>query len=84
MPVDRQIQALLDKGAGVPATHTAVDVARAQYEARIALMAPAAEIANVREQTIGRAAAHPHLHTARYKPISAACILSRQRVRCAT
>jgi acetyl esterase len=27
-------------------------VARAQYEARIALMAPAAETANVREQTI--------------------------------
>jgi acetyl esterase/lipase len=27
-------------------------VARAQYEARITLMAPAAEIANVREQTI--------------------------------
>jgi acetyl esterase len=38
---------------GVPATHTLpVDVARAQYEARIALMAPAAEIADVREQTI--------------------------------
>ena len=44
MPVDPQIQALLDKGTGVPATHTLpVDVARAQYEARIALMAPAAE-----------------------------------------
>jgi acetyl esterase len=53
MPVDPQIQALLDKGTGVPATHTLpVDVARAQYEARIALMAPAAEIASVREQTI--------------------------------
>jgi hypothetical protein len=40
MPVDPQIQALLDKGTGVPATHTLpVDVARAQYEARIALMA---------------------------------------------
>ncbi len=36
MPVDPQVQALLDKGAGVPATHTlAVDVARAQYEARM-------------------------------------------------
>jgi acetyl esterase len=53
MPVDPQIQTLLDKGTGVPATHMLpVDVARAQYEARIALMAPAAEIANVREQTI--------------------------------
>ena len=53
MPVDPQIQVLLDKGTGVPATHTLpVDVARAQYEARIALMAPAAEIAGVREQTI--------------------------------
>jgi len=54
MPVDPQIQALLDKGTGVPATHTlAVPVARAQYEARIALMATPAEIAAVREQTIG-------------------------------
>jgi acetyl esterase len=53
MPVDPQIQVLLDKGTGVPATHTLpVDVARAQYEARIALMAPPAEIASVREQTI--------------------------------
>jgi acetyl esterase len=53
MPVDPQIQALLDKGTGVPATHTlAVAVARAQYEARIALMAPPAEIAAVHEQTI--------------------------------
>jgi acetyl esterase len=53
MPVDPQIQALLDKGAGVPATHTlSVAVARTQYEARIALMAPPAEIAAVREQTI--------------------------------
>jgi len=53
MPVDPQIQALLDKGTGVPATHTLpVDVARAQYEARIALMAFPAEIAGVREQII--------------------------------
>jgi acetyl esterase len=37
----------------VPATHTLpVDVARAQYEARIVLMAPPAEIAGVREQII--------------------------------
>ena len=53
MPVDPQIQTLLDRGAGVPATHTLpVAVARAQYEARIALMAPAAGIAAVREQAI--------------------------------
>jgi len=53
MPVDPQIQALLDKGAGVPATHTLpIDVARAQYEVRIALMARPADIAAVREQTI--------------------------------
>src|SRR5687768_5210195 len=53
MPVDRQIQALLDRGAGVPATHTLpVDVARRQYEARIALMAPPPAVAEVREETI--------------------------------
>jgi acetyl esterase/lipase len=53
MPVDPQIQALLDKGAGVPAAHTLpVAVARTQYEARIALMAPAAAIATVREAMI--------------------------------
>ena len=53
MPVDPQIQALLDKGTGVPATHTLpVDVARAQYEVRISLMARPADIAGVRELTI--------------------------------
>jgi acetyl esterase len=53
LPVDPQIQVLLDRGAGVPATHTLpVAVARTQYEARIALMAPPAEIAGAREQTI--------------------------------
>jgi len=53
MPVDRQVQALLDKGAGVPATNTlSVAAARAQYEARIALMAPAAAIASVKEQIV--------------------------------
>ena len=53
MPVHPQIQALLDKGTGVPATHTLpVDVARAQYEARSTLMAPPTEIAGVRERTI--------------------------------
>ena len=39
MPVDPQIQTLLDKGTGVPATHTLpVPVARSQYEVGIALM----------------------------------------------
>ncbi len=53
MPVDPQIQELLEKGTGVPATHTlAVPIAKAQYEARIALMAKPAEIAAVREETI--------------------------------
>lgn len=53
MPVDPQIQALLDKGTGVPATHTLpVPEARAQYEARIALMAKPAEVARVEERTI--------------------------------
>ena len=53
MPVDPQIQGLLDKGTGVPATHTLpVDVARAQYEGRIALMACPADIAAVGERTI--------------------------------
>ena len=53
MPVDPQIQVLLDRGAGVPATHTLpVDIARAQYEARTALMAPAADVAVVAERTI--------------------------------
>jgi acetyl esterase len=53
MPVDQQIQALLDKGTGVPATNTlSVADARAQYEARIALMAPAAEVGAVTERTI--------------------------------
>jgi acetyl esterase len=53
LPVDPQIQVLLDRGSGVPATHTLpVVVARTQYEARIALMAAPAEIAGLREHTI--------------------------------
>src|SRR5579883_2964487 len=53
MPVDPQIQALLDLGAGVPATNTlSVAEARAQYEGRIRLMAPAAEVASVSERFI--------------------------------
>jgi alpha/beta hydrolase fold len=54
MPIYPQIQALLAKAAGVPATHSLpVDVARAQYEARTASMAPPANIAGVFEQAIG-------------------------------
>jgi len=53
MPVDPQIQALLDKGTGVPATHTlSVADARVQYEARVAIMAKPAAVAAVTERTI--------------------------------
>ena len=53
MAVDPQIQALLDRGTGVPATHTLpVADARRQYEARIALMAPPAKVATVSERSI--------------------------------
>ena len=53
MPVDPQIQALLDRGTGVPATHTLpVAEARRQYEARITLMAPAAHVAKIVERSI--------------------------------
>ena len=53
MPVDPQIQDLLDRGTGVPATHTLpVAEARRQYEARIALMAPPAPVAKVAERGI--------------------------------
>ena len=53
MPVDPQIQALLDRGSGVPATHTLpVDEARRLYEARVAVMAPPAEVAIVAERDI--------------------------------
>jgi acetyl esterase len=53
MPVDPQIQALLDKGTGVPVTHLlSVADARAQYEARVAIMAPAAPVRDVTERTI--------------------------------
>ena len=53
MPVDLQIQALLDMGTGAPATNTlSVAAARTQYEARIGLMAPAADVAMVTERTV--------------------------------
>lgn len=53
MPVDPQIQALLDAGRHLPRTETlSVPAARAQYEARIAAMAPPARIARVAERVI--------------------------------
>lgn len=53
MPVDPQIRALLDRGTGVPTTHTLqVADARRQYEARIALMAPPPQMATVLERRI--------------------------------
>lgn len=53
MPVDPQIRALLDRGTGVPATHTLpVAEARRQYEARIALMAPPPRMAKIAERRI--------------------------------
>jgi acetyl esterase len=53
MPVDPQIQALLDKGTGVPATHTLpVAEARRLYEARIAVMAKPANVVSVSERVV--------------------------------
>jgi acetyl esterase len=53
MPVDPQIQALLDMGTGVPATNTlSVAEARAQYEGRIRLMAAPPDVGEVSERTI--------------------------------
>lgn len=53
MPLDPQIKALLDKGTGVPATQTLpVAEARAQYEARIAIMAMPAAVSAVSERMI--------------------------------
>ncbi len=53
MPVDPQIQALLDKGTGVPDTSTLpVEEARRQYEGRVALMAPGPDMADVSERDI--------------------------------
>lgn len=53
MPVDPQIQILLDRGSGVPATHTLpIAEARRLYEARIAVMAAPATVAGVAERRI--------------------------------
>jgi len=53
MPVDPQLQALIDKGAGVPATHTLpIAEARRLYESRVALMPTPAAVARVAERDI--------------------------------
>jgi hypothetical protein len=85
MPVDPQIQALLDIGAGVPATNTlSVTQARAQYEGRIRLMAQPASVDSVREQVIrgpGGDPAPAYLPTTRSRLVSASGVLSWQRLR---
>jgi len=59
MPVDPQIQALLDKGTGVPATHTLpVAEARRLYEARIAVMAPPAKALDLRHDAASSGRIH--------------------------
>jgi acetyl esterase len=53
MPLDPQIRELLDRAAGLPATQTlSVAAARAQFEARTALLPRPADIAGMRETTI--------------------------------
>ena len=60
MPVDPQIQALLDAGRHLPRTETLTPAAaRAQYEARIAAMAPPAQVARVEEREIAGPAGAP-------------------------
>lgn len=57
MPVDPQIQALLDKAATTPQTHTlSVAAARQLFESRTAVMPKAAAIASVTERSIAGAA----------------------------
>ena len=53
MPVDPQIQAILDRAAMLPGTHTlTVAGARARYEALVKVLPPAAGIAGVAEREI--------------------------------
>ena len=53
MPVDPQIQALLDRSAHLPATHTlSVADARARYDALVKVLPPAASVARIAERTI--------------------------------
>jgi acetyl esterase len=68
MPVDPQIQALLDMGTGVPATNTlSVAEARTQYEGRIRLMAAPPDVGEVRERTIQGPAGDLRLRI--YRPV---------------
>ena len=70
MPVDPQIQALLDAGRHLPRTETlSPAAARAQYEARIAAMAPPAQVARVEEREIAGPAGAP-LRLRIYTPMS--------------
>ena len=53
VPLDPQIRALLERGTGVPLTHTlSVAEARRQYEARVALMAPPAAVRAVHDRVV--------------------------------
>lgn len=53
MPVDPQIQAILDRAAHLPGTHTlSVAEARARYDALVKALPPAAPVAGVAERSI--------------------------------
>ena len=53
MPVDPQIQAILDGAAGLPGTHTlSVTEARARYDALVKVLPPAAPVASLAERSI--------------------------------
>ena len=74
MPVDPQIQALLDQGTGVPATHTLpVAEARGQYEARIAAHGAAGrggEGRGAQHRRAGWAAGAARLHAGGHRAVS--------------
>ncbi len=70
MPIDPQIQALLDRAASLPATHTLpVAEARRQMEARTAALAPPATVGAVAERRIDGPAGPIRLRI--YTPASA-------------
>lgn len=53
MPVDPQIQAMLDRAAHLPGTHTlSVAEARARYDALVKVLPPSAPVAGVAERVI--------------------------------
>ena len=53
LPVDPQIQAMLDRAAHLPGTHTlSVADARARYDALVKVLPPAAPVARVEERVI--------------------------------